>query len=259
MPHFLRFLPFSLFSGVTPGRCGLLAALALCAGAALAQEAPWPSPVASYAAVAAGEGREQDVLLAAAPDSGLEVSYDAVRSRLRLHYPMAFNQLTEGWSWQPQADPAREDYYRFKFLPLGSVEEARGSYQGEDKIGAPETMEVRWRYDYFLAFDNLYDFMARGTDDDAGFDAEIPADAATAARLQEPGAVVLQARVHLLPPYTSESTTFWKAIHARPTDFTLKKRYLIGELAEVRFVTRDKRVLAQLARQPAAAGTQRAP
>jgi len=119
------------------------------------QAAPWPSPVASYQAVAAGEGRGEDILLAAAPDSGLEVSYDAASRRLHLHYPMAFNQLTEGWSWRPLADPASEDYYRFKYLPLGSVNEERDSYVGEDKIGEPETMRVLWRYDYFLAFDNL--------------------------------------------------------------------------------------------------------
>lgn len=231
---------------------GLL--LALAAGAL--QAAPWPDPVASYQAVAAGEGRESSILLAAAPDSGLEVTYDAATRRLHLHYPMAFNQLTEGWSWQPQADPAREDYYRFKYLLLGSVEEDRGTYKGEDKIGEPETMGVRWRYDYFLAFENLYDFMARSTDDEAGFDAEIALEPDQAAPLLQPGAVNLVARVHLQPPFVSESTTFWKAIHARPTDFTLKKRYLVGEVEEVRFVAAGNRVLAQLPRHaggPAAA------
>ncbi|RZT90228.1 hypothetical protein EV678_1039 [Azospira oryzae] len=214
------------------------------------QAAPWPSPVASYQAVAAGEGRGEDILLAAAPDSGLEVSYDAASRRLHLHYPMAFNQLTEGWSWRPLADPASEDYYRFKYLPLGSVNEERDSYVGEDKIGEPETMRVLWRYDYFLAFDNLYDFMPRGTDDEAGFDAELTLEPEQAAPLLEPGAVSLIARVHLQEPYVSESTTFWKAIHARPTDFTLKKRYLIGEVEEIRFVTGQNRVLAQLLRHP---------
>jgi len=225
--------------------------LALVGSAAQGQGASWPDPVASYRAVAAGEGRAESVLVAAAADSGLQVSYDEASRRLHLHYPMAFNQLTEGWSWQPLANPDREDYYRFKFLPLGSVAEDRGSYQGEDKIGEPETMGVQWRYDYFLAFDNLYDFIPRGTDDDAGFDAEITLAPEDAAPLLTPGGVRLLAQVALRAPYVSESTTFWKAIHARPTDFTLKKRYLVGVLQEVRFVTAENRVLARLSGHPA--------
>jgi len=31
----------------------------------------------------------------------------------------------------------------------------------------------------------------------------------------------------------AESTTFWKATASAPVDFTLKKRYLIGQLDEV--------------------------
>jgi len=34
----------------------------------------------------------------------------------------------------------------------------------------------------------------------------------------------------------SESTTFWKATYAKPTDFTLKKRYLVAQLEEVYFI-----------------------
>jgi hypothetical protein len=48
--------------------------------------------------------------------------------------------------------------------------------------------------------------------------------------------VGIRARAHLVEPVISESTTFWKAIHARPTDFTLKKRYLVGKLDEIDFV-----------------------
>ena len=30
-----------------------------------------------------------------------------------------------------------------------------------------------------------------------------------------------------------DSTTFWKAVHARPVDFTLRKRYLAGKLRAI--------------------------
>lgn len=170
-----------------------------------------------------GQALELDVDLAA---GGLEVA--EADGRLDVHFTMAFNQIAEGWSWQPLADPAVEDYYRFKYLPLQSVLDERGEYAGEDKIGTTQQMKVSWRYDYFLAFDNLYDFYPRVVDDDAGFSANLSAALA--------GRVGMRARAHLVEPVISESTTFWKAIHARPTDFTLKKRYLVGKLDEIDFV-----------------------
>ena len=148
--------------------------------------------------------------------------------RIEVLYRMAFNQIAEGWSWQPLADPAVDDYYRFKFLPLQSVLEERGEYRNEDKIGDPQETKVSWRYDYFLAFANLYDFYPRVVDDDAGFSADLPASLA--------GHVGLRAKARLIEPVLSESTTYWKAIYARPVDFTLKKRYLVGQLEEVDFV-----------------------
>ena len=171
----------------------------------------------------AGQAVEVDVDLAA---GNLEVG--ETDGRIEVHYTMAFNQIAEGWSWQPLADPAVEDYYRFKYLPLQSVLVERGEYAGEDKIGTTQQMKISWRYDYFLAFDNLYDFYPRVVDDDAGFSANLPAALA--------GRVGLRAKAHLVEPVISESTTFWKAIHARPTDFTLKKRYLVGKLDEIDFV-----------------------
>lgn len=154
-------------------------------------------------------------------------------------YRMAFNQIAEGWSWQPLANPAEEDYYRFKFLPLQSVLDPRGEYAGEDKIGTAQQMKVNWRYDYFLAFENLYDFYVRTVDDDAGFSASLPASAS--------GHVGLRAIAHLVDPVISESTTFWKAIYSRPVDFTLKKRYLVGHLDEVDFVdTESGKVLCRI-------------
>uniref|UniRef100_Q47HD6 Lipoprotein n=1 Tax=Dechloromonas aromatica (strain RCB) TaxID=159087 RepID=Q47HD6_DECAR len=171
-----------------------------------------------------GQIVEVDVDLSA-PGS-LEVN--EAGERLDVLYRMSFNQLAEGWSWQPLADPAVEDYYRFKFLPLQSVADERGEYVAEDKIGTPQQMKISWRYDYFLAFENLYDFYPRKVDDDSGFSANLPAAMA--------GHVGLRAKARLVEPVISESTTFWKAIYSRPTDFTLKKRYLVGRLEEVDFV-----------------------
>jgi hypothetical protein len=149
----------------------------------------------------------------------------------RVLYRMSFNQITEGWNWHPEAARVDQDYYQYKFLPIASVDESRGTYRGEDKIGTPQDFRVEWRYDYFFAFDNLYDFFARRVDDDAGFAAEIAAEVPA-------DQVMMVADVVLRSPCVSESTTFWKAIHARPVDFTLKKRYLLGDLDAVLFLDR---------------------
>lgn len=170
-----------------------------------------------------------DVLVDLAASPGFSV--DTTDHGVELRYRMAFNNIAEGWSWQPGADPQVEDYYRFKFLPLQSVAEERGAYQGEDKIGVVQSMNVNWRYDYFLAFDNLYDFFPRTADDDAGFVVNLGQSAPVL-----PG---LRARLCLQEPVTSESTTFWKATYSKPVDFTLKKRYLIGTLQALYFLDRD--------------------
>ncbi|KXB30896.1 hypothetical protein AT959_09280 [Dechloromonas denitrificans] len=174
-----------------------------------------------------GETVEVDIDLAAS--SGFSVELAGEKAQVR--YRMAFNQIAEGWSWRPLADPAVDDYYRYKFLPLQSVAVERGEYAHEDKIGVTQQMKVSWRYDYFLAFDNLYDFYPRVVDDDAGFVAELPAAAV--------GHLGLRARAHLIEPLISESTTFWKATYGKPTDFTLKKRYLVSVLDEIDFVDTD--------------------
>lgn len=178
------------------------------------------------AEIKAQAGRVVEVEVDLAASSGFTV--EVADGRAEVRYRMAFNQIAEGWSWQPLADPAVEDYYRYKFLPLQSVADERGEYPGEDKIGTPQQMKVSWRYDYFLAFENLYDFYPRAVDDDAGFVASLPAAAAEH--------LGMRAKAHLAGDVISESTTFWKAIYARPTDFTLKKRYLVGVLDEVDFV-----------------------
>jgi hypothetical protein len=220
-----------------------MALLPLLCGTATADNvlSPMADVPASYArlsaATAASRCAVEQPLLLPVPTSvedGLEALYDEKIGRLRLRYRMVFNQLTEGWSWRPLADPEREDYYRYKFLPLGSVSEEKTGYRFEDKIGEPQQMRVQWRYDYFAAFDNPYDFYDRGTEDDAGFAAELPLPKDVADRLVG-GDLRMAVVLSLAPDCLSESTTFWKAIYARPVDFTLKKRYLVGRLDEVLF------------------------
>jgi len=182
-----------------------------------------------------GQTVEVDVDLTASSGFTVEV----VGERAEARYRMAFNQIAEGWSWRPLADPAADDYYRYKFLPLQSVAVERGEYAHEDKIGVMQQMKVSWRYDYFLGFENLYDFYPRVVDDDAGFSADLPASVAAHTGMR--------ARAHLIEPVISESTTFWKATYGKPTDFTLKKRYLMGALDEVDFVdTRNEQVLCRI-------------
>lgn len=223
-----------------PRSLPLVLLAALCGSAGAAQ--PAAQQFEMLASLPAGElhrqpGRaiEVDVDLASSPGFSVEISGQRAEAR----YRMAFNQIAEGWSWQPLADVANEDYYRFKFLPLQSVLLDKGSYAEEDKIGETQQMQVSWRYDYFFAFENLYDFYRRVVDDDAGFSADLPAGLS--------GHLGLRARAHLIEPVISESTTFWKATFARPTDFTLKKRYLVGVLDELSFVdTESGKVLCRI-------------
>ena len=197
------------------------------ASAAGSAESQFLERTALPAASQVGQTVEVDVDLGNSP--GFEVV--TLGDHLEARYRMGFNQIAEGWSWQPLADVAAEDYYRFSFFPLQSVDESRGSYVAEDKIGEQQAMSVRWRYDYFLAFANLHDFYPRRVDDDAGFSAHLP--------LSMVGHVGLRVRGRLIDPVVSESTTFWKATHARPVDFTLKKRYLMTDLMELDFIDTD--------------------
>lgn len=182
-------------------------------------------------------------------DENLAVSHDAAAGRLRILYRMNFNQVAEGWSWQPQANPAQADYYRFKFLPLGTRERQQGAaYMHEDLPGRAREVKRIWRYDYFFAFDNPYDFFPRPTvEDDAGFAAEISLPAPQLRELSQPGRIGMLAWGRWEEPRHAESTTFWKATDGKPVDFTLKNRYLIGKLEAVWFIdTLDGQVLAKL-------------
>ncbi len=61
-----------------------------------------------------GQTFEVDIDLSAAGSLDIQV----MGGRAEALYRMAFNQIAEGWSWQPLADSAEADYYRYKFLPL---------------------------------------------------------------------------------------------------------------------------------------------
>lgn len=206
------------------------------AGDTAAAASPCASPAdvdewhVRLAAMAPAERSGQRLALAVdlAASADFELGEDG-----RLRYGMVFNDVAEGWSWQPQASPEREDYYRWKFLPLQSRSESRASYVQEEMVGVPQQTHVEWRYDDFFAFDNPYAFYARG---EAGF----------AVGLARPAAVRLMALARLGEPARAESTTFWKAVHARPVDFTLRKRYLIGVLEAL--VVCDARSGDELAR-----------
>ncbi len=241
--------------------------LALATTTLLAMNAAWPAPTTTLPSLAdpatefvhraaapensrctASEGLMLPVDLM--PGAGVEAAFDHASGRLRILYRMAFNQLTEGWNWHPEANAANDDYYRFKFLPIQSVTEERPGYRFEDKIGEPQDMRVRWRYDYFFAFENLYDFYPRGTDDDAGFAAEVTVTPSEAERLTN-GGLRMALRGRLTRHCLSDSTTFWKATFSNPVDFTLKKRYLIGTLEEVLFYdAANGRVLARVSSKP---------
>ncbi len=216
-----------------PALPGIALPLALlCFGPALHAE-PMPAPAtAQYAeqlaAPTAGKCTTVAVDLENSPNF-TATALDARHSELR--YRMAWNNVAEGWSWQPGSDPERSDYYRFKFLPLQSVNEQRSAYRAEDKIGTSQEMQVLWRYDYFLAFENLYDFYPRSIDDDAGFTLVVAGP--------PPAHPVMLASACLEVPVTSESTTFWKATYSHPEDYTLKKRYLIGHLERIAFADGD--------------------
>ena len=227
---------------------GLLSLLPLSAAAADA--------VAEYArrvALPANErcaGDSVELPVTMSQEALVDTAYDTATGRLRILYRMQFNDLTEGWNWHPDIAAAGGDYYTFKYLPIASTTEDRGSYRAEDKIGAPQEFRIRWRYDYFFVFDNPHDFYARDAGDDAGFVVDVPATEVDARRLAN-GDLRMGLRGRLAADCLSDSTTFWKSTFATPVDFTLKKRYLIGKLVEVFFLGAPwGRLLARLPPRP---------
>lgn len=181
----------------------------------------------------------------------LRLSYDPAAGRLHVLYRMDANHVTEGWSWRPEARPEEADYYRYKFLPLGAREVQRGEvYTQEDLPGRPRQVRPIWRYHYYFAFDNPYDFYARATvEDDTGFAVDLALPPEQAQQLMQPGRLRLLAWAHWAPPFHAESSTFWKATDGRPEDVTMKNRYFIGRLDELWFLDNASgEVLARLHR-----------
>lgn len=212
-------------------------------------------------AAAADACRDGETIVLGIPataDTALLTAYDQTSGHLEVRYPMAYNDITEGWNWHPADAMAGGDYYAFKYLQLASEVEDGRSYQGEDKIGSPQEFRVQTRYDYFFAFDNPYEFYRREDGDDAGFAAGFDIAAADAERLAG-GDLRMALRARLAADCVSSSTTFWKATAAHPVDFTLKKRYLVGRIAEVWFFdAASGRILAQQSAQVRQADTETA-
>jgi hypothetical protein len=160
------------------------------------------------------------------------------RDRVRLHYRMGRNDVTEGWNWHPEADREREDYYRYKYLPLGEREtETEPSHIEHDAAYGDFQVWHRRRDAYYFAFDNPYDFYARNDADD-GFSVE--AAASGVARFQ------LVARGRYTVPFRAESSTYWRAVPAQPVDLWLKNRYFMGRLETLWFCGDDGRILGKL-------------
>ncbi|MBU1689351.1 MAG: hypothetical protein KJ958_12150 [Gammaproteobacteria bacterium] len=197
----------------------------------------WYGEISASAPVAASI-KDEVFAFAVDLDAGPNFSqeYDAASGKMELHYNMVFNQIAEGWSWDELANPDQHDYYHFKFLPLG-FETASKRAPEVVELYPGKTLEVKnlWRYEYFFSFENLYDFYERKVDDDAGFDAAVVIKAEEAGLLLEGKSIHMLALCRLKPPYHTESNTFWKATFAEPVDYTLRKRYLVGELLEVWF------------------------
>lgn len=160
--------------------------------------------------------------------------------RLRLTYRMGRNDVTEGWNWHPEATPMVEDYYRYKYLPLGQreTEVAPPRIEPDPAYGSFK-VSYRRRDAYYFAFDNPHDFYPRN-DEDLGFSAEVPADALG------DGAFHLVVRGRFAAPWRAESSTYWRAIPAQPVDLWLKNRYFMGRLETLWFCADDGRVLARL-------------
>jgi hypothetical protein len=157
--------------------------------------------------------------------------------RVRLVYRMGRNDVTEGWNWHPEADLQREDYYRYKYLPLGQRETEIAPPRVEpDPAYGDFRVTYRRRDAYYFAFDNPYDFYPRNDADD-GFAIEV--------------AEASLSRFHLLAhgrfaaPWRAESSTYWRAIPAQPVDLWMKNRYFMGRLETLWFCSDDGRILGR--------------
>lgn len=160
--------------------------------------------------------------------------------RVRLVYRMGRNDVTEGWNWHPEADLQREDYYRYKYLPLGQRETETAPPRVEpDPAYGDFSVTYRRRDAYYFAFDNPYDFYPRNDADD-GFAIDVAE--AGVSRFH------LVARGSFNAPWRTESSTYWRAIPAQPVDLWMKNRYFMGRLETLWFCSDDGRILGQVGR-----------
>jgi hypothetical protein len=158
--------------------------------------------------------------------------------KARLTYRMGRNDVTEGWNWHPEAERAREDYYRYKFLPLGRREaETAPPRTIADPAYGDFRASFRQRDAYYFAFDNPYDFYARNDADD-GFAVDAAAFAGEGFHLV--------ARGRFAAPFRAESGTYWRALPAQPVDLWLKNRYFMGRLETLWFCGDDGRIVGKL-------------
>lgn len=160
--------------------------------------------------------------------------------RQRLVYRMGRNHVTEGWNWHPEADPAHEDYYRYKYLPLGQRETETAPAQSvyDPAIRDSYTMRSMRRDAYYVAFDNPHDFYPRNDEDD-GFAVEM---AGTDAKSD----FALVVRGRFAAPFRAESGTYWRANPGRPVDLWLKNRYFMGRLETLWFCSPEGHILGKL-------------
>lgn len=158
--------------------------------------------------------------------------------RVRLVYRMGRNDVTEGWNWHPEADREREDYYRYKYLPLGQRETETAPPRIEhDAAYGDFKVTYRRRDAYYFAFDNPYDFYPRNMDDD-GFAVTL------SGTVTERFHLVVRGR--FAAPWRSESNTYWRAIPAQPVDLWMKNRYFMGRLETLWFCSPEGRILGTL-------------
>ncbi len=191
-------------------------------------------------------GREVvlDVDLSATASPGFSLHQDERGQEAR--YDMAFNDVTEGWSWREREPEARQDSYRYKFLPLEAQEEIKGRYESWNPFHGSHEVARRWRYEYFFAFDNLQEFIAPTGDEGPAF----------AARLSRPmGGVRLRLLATLTAPVVAESNTYWRSQGVNSPDYTLRKRYLMGRLDAVCFLDTTGAPLAEFRPLACKAGT----
>lgn len=188
-----------------------------------------------------------EVDLGAEASPGFSLAQDARGREAR--YDMAFNNVTEGWSWRQREPEERQDSYRHKFLPLEAQEETKGRYGSWNPFEGAHEVARRWRYEYFFAFENLREFFHQAESDGMAFTARLPLKA---------GSVRLRLLATLTSPVVAESNTFWQSTGANRPDYTLRKRYLMGRLDAICFLDAAGAPLAEarpLACNTAAPGT----